>query len=105
MQESGVLYNTYWIRFARGRMTVKRAAENTRTLFEAAERAGVERIVYFSVTNPSPESGLPYFRAKAQVEDLLMGKATIRARSSSNANWLTMWRYSTFRLRTTWRSQ
>ena len=105
MQGAGVLYNTYWIRFARGRMTVKRAAENTRTLFEAAERAGVERIVHFSVTNPSPESRLPYFRAKAQVEDLLMGKATIRARSSPNANWLTMWRYSTFRLRTTWRIQ
>ena len=73
MQGAGVLYNTYWIRFARGRMTFERAVENTRTLFEAAERTGVERIVHFSVTNPSPESRLPYFRAKAQVEDMLEG--------------------------------
>ena len=73
MEGAGVLYNTYWIRFARGRMTFDRAAENTGTLFEAAQRAGVERIVHFSVSNPSPSSRLPYFRAKAQVEAALMG--------------------------------
>ena len=59
MQGAGVLYNTYWIRFARGRMTFDRAAENTGTLFEAAQRAGVGRIVHFSVTNPSAGSRLP----------------------------------------------
>ena len=47
--------------------------ENTRTLFEAAKSAGVGRIVHFSVTNPSSESGLPYFRGKAQVEAMLVG--------------------------------
>ena len=47
--------------------------ENTRTLFEAAKSAGVGRIVHFSVTNPSSGSGLPYFRGKAQVEDMLKG--------------------------------
>ena len=36
-------------------------------------RAGVGRIVHFSVTNPSSESELPYFRGKAQVEELLVG--------------------------------
>ena len=41
-------------------------------LFEAAKKAGVARIVHFSVTNPSSESGLPYFRGKAQVEDMLV---------------------------------
>ena len=76
MEGADVLYNTYWIRFARGRMTFDRAAENTGTLFEAARRAGVGRIVHFSVTNPSSESRLPYFRAKAQVEDMLMGLGT-----------------------------
>ena len=30
-------------------------------------------IVHFSVTNPSSESGLPYFRGKAQVEAMLVG--------------------------------
>ena len=43
----------------------------TRTLFEAAKRAGVGRIVHFSVTNVSSGSALPYFRGKAQVEDML----------------------------------
>ena len=71
MQGAGVLYNTYWIRYARGLTTFDLAVENTRTLFKAAKRAGVGRIVHFSVTNASSDSGLPYFRAKAQVEDLL----------------------------------
>ena len=73
MQGAGVFYNTYWIRYAHGRTTFDLAVENTRTLFEAAKRAGVGRIVHFSVTNPSSESGLPYFRCKAKVEDMLVG--------------------------------
>ena len=69
MQGAGVFYNTYWIRYAHGRTTFDLAVENTsRTLFEAAKSAGVGRIVHFSVTNPSSESRLPYFRGKAQVE-------------------------------------
>ena len=71
MQGAGVLYNTYWIRYARGLTTFDLAVENTGRLFEAAKRAGVGRVVHFSVTNASSESGLPYFRAKAQVEDML----------------------------------
>lgn len=73
MEGAGVLYNTYWIRYARGDMTFDRAVENTRTLFEAALEAGVGRIVHISVTNPSHDSELPYFRGKAQVEELLNG--------------------------------
>ncbi len=73
MQGAGVLYNTYWIRFAHGRTAFDRAVENTRTLFEAAERAGVGRIVHLSVVNASSGSLLPYFRAKGQVEDMLKG--------------------------------
>ena len=72
MEGAGVLYNTYWIRYARGRMTFDTAVENTGTLFEAAAGAGVRRIVHFSVTNPSHDSKLPYFRGKAQVEEMLM---------------------------------
>ena len=71
MLGAGVFYNTYWIRYAHGRTTFDLAVENTRTLFEAAKSAGVGRIVHFSVTNPSSESALPYFRGKAQVEDLI----------------------------------
>ena len=72
MQGAGVFYNTYWIRYSHGRTTFDLAVENTRTLFEAAKSAGVGRIVHFSVTNPSSESRLPYFRGKAQVEDMLV---------------------------------
>ena len=72
MQRAGVFYNTYWVRHARGRVTFDLAVENTRTLLQAAERAGVGRIVHFSVTDASSGSGLPYFRGKAQVEDKLV---------------------------------
>ena len=73
MQGAGVLYNTYWVRFEHGRTTFARAVENTRTLFEAAERAGVGRIVHLSVANASSGSPLPYFKGKRQVEDMLEG--------------------------------
>ena len=62
------LYNTYWVRFERGETTFERAVRNSATLFAAAAEAGVERIVHVSVTNPSLDSPLPYFRGKALVE-------------------------------------
>ena len=71
MQGAGVLYNTYWIRFGRRRNTFDQAVDNSRILFEAAARAGVGRIVHFSVANASPDSRLPYFRGKGQVEEIL----------------------------------
>lgn len=65
------LYNTYWVRFERGATTFDRAVENTATLFRAAQRAGVRRIVHISVSNPDADSPFPYFRGKAQTEDAL----------------------------------
>jgi uncharacterized protein YbjT (DUF2867 family) len=62
------LYNTYWIRFAHGGIDFDRAVANSRTLVEAARRAGVRKFVHVSITNPSEDSPLPYFRGKAQVE-------------------------------------
>ena len=67
MQGAGVLYNTYWIRFGRGRTTFEQAVENSRVLFDAGVRAGVGRIVHFSVANASPDSALPYFRGKGRL--------------------------------------
>jgi uncharacterized protein YbjT (DUF2867 family) len=64
----GTLYNTYWVRFDHGASTYRNAIESSRLLFAAARRAGVERIVHVSITNPSPASRLPYFRGKALVE-------------------------------------
>lgn len=63
-----VLYNTYWVRFAHGATSHARAVEHGRRLFQAAAEAGVERIVHVSITNPSLDSPLPYFRGKAEVE-------------------------------------
>jgi NADH dehydrogenase len=65
------LYNTYWVRFDRGTTTFANAIENSRTLFHAAHRAGVARIVHISIANPSIESALPYYRGKALVERAL----------------------------------
>lgn len=59
------LYNTYWIRFDHGANTQQLATENTARLVAAAKKAGVRRIVHISITNPSLESNLPYFRGKA----------------------------------------
>jgi len=65
------LFNTYWIRFARGELTHTAAVENLRILFESAKAAGVRRIVHISVTNAMPNSTLPYFRGKAMAEQAL----------------------------------
>jgi NADH dehydrogenase len=65
------LYNTYWIRFARGDTTFDRAVHNTRVLLKAAEDAGVQKIAHISITNASPDSPLPYFRAKGLVEEAI----------------------------------
>lgn len=65
------LFNTYWIRFERDGQTFATAVRNTRTLFECARAAGVKRIVHISVTNPSSESRLPYYRGKAAQERIL----------------------------------
>ena len=64
MQGAGVFYNTYWVRYAHGRITFALTVENTRTLFEAAKRAGVGRIVHFSVTNPSSSLASPISEAR-----------------------------------------
>ncbi|UCD57183.1 MAG: NAD(P)H-binding protein, partial [Candidatus Hydrogenedentota bacterium] len=66
------LYNTYWIRFPRGKLTFHRAVENTRTLIEAAKEAGIRRFVHISITNASKDSPLPYFRGKGIIENALM---------------------------------
>jgi NADH dehydrogenase len=65
------LYNTYWVRFAHGRVTHESAVANSRVLFAAAAAAGVQRVVHVSITNPSPTAADSYFRGKWQVEQAL----------------------------------
>ena len=69
MSGAKVLYNTCWVRFDRGNVSYESAIDNTRLLLRAAEKAGVERIVHLSVTNPSRSSPLPYYRGKAVLEE------------------------------------
>ena len=71
LEGADTLFNTYWIRFARGELTHDRAVENLRTLFDAAKVAGVRRIVHISITNATEDSPSPYFRGKALAERAL----------------------------------
>ena len=71
MRGAGTLYNTYWVRFARGDVDHLVAVTRSRVLFQAAAAAGVRRIVHVSITNPSADSPYPYFRGKAAVEQAL----------------------------------
>ena len=68
LQGVDTLYNTYWVRFDHGANTQQRAVENTTRLVRAAQKAGVRRLVHISITNPSSDSNLPYFKGKASNE-------------------------------------
>jgi len=67
-----VLYNTYWVRFNHTSFKHATAVENTLKLFDAAQRAGVERIVHVSITNPDEHSPLEYFAGKGRLERALI---------------------------------
>ena len=67
------LYNTFWIRFEHGSVTYPWAIDRSRILFAAAAQAGVRRIVHISVINAAHDAPTAYFRAKATVEDALIG--------------------------------
>jgi len=73
LEGAAVLYNTYWVRFNHGSFTRAQAVENTLTLFDAARRAGVRRIVHVSITKPSEQSPFEYFKCKAYLERALAG--------------------------------
>jgi len=72
LRGASVLYNTYWVRFNRAGFKHAVAVENTRKLFQAASEAGVGRVVHVSITNPSEDSPLEYFRGKAKLERALI---------------------------------
>jgi uncharacterized protein YbjT (DUF2867 family) len=70
------LYCTYWIRFPRAGATHEVAAANLRLLFDAAARAGVQRIVHVSILHADPASRYPYFRGKGLAEQYLASLGT-----------------------------
>jgi uncharacterized protein YbjT (DUF2867 family) len=67
------LINTYWVRFNHCLFAHDQAVANTKVMFNAAKEAGVRRIVHVSITNPDVKSDLPYFRGKAELEQVLTG--------------------------------
>jgi uncharacterized protein YbjT (DUF2867 family) len=71
LEGAHTLYNTYWVRFARGDVDHEAAVVNSRILFEAAAAAGIQRIVHVSITHPDLGSPYPYFQGKARVEQIL----------------------------------
>jgi uncharacterized protein YbjT (DUF2867 family) len=75
MRGATVLYNTYWVRFSYGGLSHECAVRNTKTLIQAAEAAGVKRIVHVSITNPSIDSPLPYFKGKAELEQAIQSSS------------------------------
>jgi uncharacterized protein YbjT (DUF2867 family) len=72
LRNTEVLYNTYWVRFNHKLFKHADAVANTLTLFEAAQHAGVKRIVHISITNPAETSPLEYFSGKARLEKALI---------------------------------
>lgn len=71
LRGADVLYNTYWVRFNHRDFTHEDAVRNTITLFDAAKKAGVRKIVHVSISNPSEDSPLEYFSGKARLERAL----------------------------------
>jgi len=71
LRGASTVYNTYWIRFPHGRLKFERAVENTKILVGAARAADVRRFVHISITNPSVDSTLGYFRGKAILEQVI----------------------------------
>jgi NADH dehydrogenase len=72
LRGAAVFYNTYWVRFNYGDFSHSAAVDNTLRLFEACKEAGVRRVVHVSITNPSEDSPLEYFRGKARLERALV---------------------------------
>jgi len=68
LEGAQVVYNTYWVRFNHADFRYSQAVDNTRALFRASRHAAVSRVVHVSITNPSEDSPLEYFRGKALLE-------------------------------------
>jgi len=67
-----VLYNTYWVRFPYRGVAFDQALRNTTALLQGAREAGIRRVVHISISNPSRDSPLAYFRGKALAEEAVV---------------------------------
>ena len=79
LRGAATLYNTYWVRFNQRGFSFDQAVKNTEVLFAAAASAKVARIVHVSITNPTVDSPLAYFRGKAKIERALVSSGVSHA--------------------------
>jgi uncharacterized protein YbjT (DUF2867 family) len=66
-----ILINTYWIRYPHREQSHEKAAENIQFLVQCAQKAGVRQIIHLSVSNPSENSSLSYYKGKALAENMI----------------------------------
>jgi uncharacterized protein YbjT (DUF2867 family) len=71
LRGASVFVNTYWVRYPQAGHSFAEAVRRSGWLFDGARAAGVDRLVHVSVSNPSADSPLDYYRGKAEVEDLV----------------------------------
>ncbi|MDR1877281.1 MAG: NAD(P)H-binding protein [Flavobacteriaceae bacterium] len=72
LQGYDVLVNTYWVRFNHSGFNHSQAVTNTKIMIDCAKKAGIKKFIHVSITNPSINSKLEYFRGKAELEDYLI---------------------------------
>ena len=70
LQKTNVLINTYWIRYPASGISHENAVRNIDFLVKCAKNAGIEKIIHVSVSNPSKDSTLSYFKGKAEAEEI-----------------------------------
>ena len=63
--------NTYWIRLPWRDQTFDTAVDNSRLMLRAAKDAGVDRVVYISVSNAARGTSLGYYAGKVRVESFV----------------------------------
>lgn len=63
--------NSFWVRYDHETWSFDRAVEFTKIMLELCVEEDVEKIIHYSVTNPSLDSPYPYFRGKAALENAI----------------------------------
>lgn len=71
LKGTDILINTYWIRYPHKEHTHENAAQNIQFLVQCAKKAGVRQIIHLSVSNPSENSKLSYYKGKSQAENMI----------------------------------
>lgn len=71
LQGADAFINTYWVRLPHAGQSFDTAVQRSGVIFDAAARAGVQRVVHVSVSNAAEGTNLGYYRGKDQVEQAL----------------------------------